>query len=93
MELPQYPDPVKGIVVQQLSGGRWVTLIEMPVDGENPDPQKVQDAIEGIEELFYKGDKVHLSVAGMHICVRNIEAGGTFRVVATCKLVDHPATI
>jgi hypothetical protein len=93
MELPVYKKPVTGIIVQQLKDCGWVTLIEMPFENKSHDSKEVQDAIEVIEKLFYEGEKVQLSVAGLHVCIRGIEKGGTFRVGATYTIIDEPATI
>jgi len=76
---------MRSIVIQELSGGRWVTLIVLPI--ENPEkvtPKEIKDSIKEIHNILYEGDKVQLSSNYRHVCIRGAGNGNkTFAVFAS----------
>jgi len=90
-----YEKPVQCLVVQQLTQVGWVDLIRLPVEQNEKakDPEKVQSSIEKLNDMFYKMDRVYLSIQGMQVCVQGIERGGTFRVCASYTPTPLPFII
>jgi len=76
---------MRSIVIQELSGGRWVTLLTMPIiNPEMMTPEKIQAGIEEIHNMLYEGDKIHLSSNYRHVCIRGAGNGNkTFAVFAS----------
>lgn len=91
-EYEPYPRQVNSIIVQELSGGNWVDLITIPIgNGEELSPEDIQEVIEAIHKMLYKGDKVELSTQGVKLCLRGLnESGRTFRVAASYFKVNGP---
>lgn len=92
MEYEPYPAQVNGLVIQQLTqGAGWVDLIEIPIEEPHKaTPEQIQAAIEAIHNLFYGADKLELSVQGVQLCIRGIDKGATFRIIASPDVSDKP---
>ena len=88
-EFDSYQDPVKALVIQELTQVGWVTLIEIPIGNPDASPKDIQEALEKLHAFLYKADKVELSVQGACLSIRGCE-NKTLRVVASTKSPQEP---
>jgi hypothetical protein len=95
MEYEPYKELVRSVVCQELTQSGWIELLRIPI--ENPEKatsKDIQDTLEAVHKMFYKADKLELSVQGVQLCIRNIDISGrTFRVCASPHCPDGPEMI
>lgn len=86
---------IKGLIVQELSGGVWVNLITLPFDESvELTKEKVKKAIESVHNLLYRGSKVELSTENVSISIRGLQDSRvTLRVITTDTVEEEEYSV
>jgi len=95
MEFEPYKEMVRSIVVQELTQSGWVELLRIPIEHpEKATADDIQSTLEAVHKMFYKADKLELSVQGIQLCIRGLSEGGrTFRICASPNCPDGPEMV
>ena len=89
MDYVPYRKLIKSIVISMMTQSGWVECIRIPIaDPEKVTPDGLQEVIEEVHNLFYKGNKVELSVQGVSVAFRGVE-NNTYKVEGS----DIPAVV